>query len=226
MRVIVKYSKDNEAIYVSHLDVQRSMQRALRRSGLPIKYTLGFHPHVALTFAQPISVAVESQGDYMEFSLVDYVAPEIIKARLNAVIAPGFYAESCGYIAKEYKSLMSMVAMCEWFVKVDNISEKELQEEMQRINDSTEIFVEKHTKKGYRDVEIREGIYNLSTIPDMKNTLHMRLAGGGKMNVSPKLVLAAMDIEQKYATIMRKDIYFEREGKHYPLLSMCNKPNF
>ena len=47
LRVIVKYSKSNEAIYVSHLDVQRSMQRTLRRSGLPVKYTLGFHPHIA-----------------------------------------------------------------------------------------------------------------------------------------------------------------------------------
>lgn len=226
MRVIVKYSKDNEAVYISHLDVQRSMQRALRRSGLPIKYTLGFHPHVALTFAQPLSVAVESQGDYMEFSLVEYVAPETIKARLNAVIAPGFYAETCGYIANEYKSLMSMVSMCEWFVHIDNISKKELEQKVQTINDSTEIFVEKHTKKGYREVEIREGIINISIIPDIPNTLHMRLASGGKMNVSPKLVLAAMDIEQKYAKIMRKDIYFEREGKHYPLISMCNKPNF
>ncbi len=67
MRVIVKYSKDESATYISHLDVQRSMQRALRRSTLPVKYTQGFHPHVALTFAQPLPVGVASLGDYMEF---------------------------------------------------------------------------------------------------------------------------------------------------------------
>ena len=226
MRVIVKYSKDNEAIYVSHLDVQRSMQRTLRRCGLPIKYTMGFHPHVALTFAQPLSVAVESQGDYMEFSLVDYVNPEIIKSRINSVIAPGFYAESCGYIAKEYKSLMSMVAMCEWNIKVDSKYQSDLADRIRFVNESTELIVEKRTKKGYTDIDIRNGIYNITPVPNAGNMIHLRLASGGKLNISPKLVLAAMDIEQKYAKIIRKDIYFEREGKHYPLMSMCNKPNF
>ena len=226
MRVIVKYSKDNEAIYISHLDVQRSMQRTLRRSGLPIKYSMGFHPHVSLTFAQPLSVAVESEGEYMEFSLLDYVAPNIIKAKINAVIAPGFYAESCGYISREYKSLMSMVAMCEWKVKIDNMPQKELEDRIKQVYESTELMVEKHTKKGFRMVDIRGGIIDISPVIDEPNTIHMRLSSGGKLNVSPKLVLAAMDIEQKYAKITRKDIYFEREGKHYPLMSMCNKPNF
>ena len=226
MRVIVKYSKNEEAIYVSHLDVQRSMQRTLRRSGLPIKYSLGFHPHVSLTFALPLSVAVESKGEYMEFSLVEYVPPQTIKSKINQVIAPGFYAESCGYISSEYKSLMSMVAMCEWTVIVSNISEKELDEKIKQVYESTEIFVEKHTKKGFRDVEIREGIYDIKPILDIPNGVSMRLASGGKNNISPKLVLAAMNIEPKYAKIIRKDIYFEKAGKHYPLLSMCNKPNF
>ncbi len=226
MRVIVKYSKDNEAIYVSHLDVQRSMQRALRRSGLPIKYTLGFHPHVALTFAQPLSVAVESMGEYMEFSMTDYVPAETIKAKINAVIAPGFYAENCGYISSEYGSLMAAVAMCEWLVKIEGITQRELEQEIKKIHESTELEVEKHTKKGYKIVNIRDGIFNISLIPDMPMTVQMRLAGGGKMNVSPKLVLQAMNIEPKYAKIMRKEIYFERSGKHYPLMSMCNKPNF
>ncbi|MEX1378050.1 MAG: TIGR03936 family radical SAM-associated protein [Eubacteriales bacterium] len=226
MRVIVKYSKNDEAIYVSHLDVQRSMQRALRRSGLPIKYTLGFHPHVALTFALPLSVAVESRGEYMEFSLMEYVPPETIKAKLNQVIAPGFYAESCGYISKEYKSLMSMVAMCEWIVLVSNTSQRELDEKIRKIYESTEISVEKHTKKGYRSVEIREGIFDIKPILEIPNAVQMQLASGGKSNISPKLVLSAMNIEPKYAKIIRKDIYFEKAGKHYPLLSMCNKPNF
>ena len=226
MRVIIKYSKNNEAIYVSHLDVQRSMQRALRRSGLPIKYTLGFHPHVALTFALPLSVAVESEGDYMEFSLVDYVKPEIIKSRINEVIAPGFYAEGCGYISSEYKSLMSTVAMCEWLVKINGLTQSEIEKKIKDIKDATELMVEKHTKKGFRTVDIRNGIIDIVPVADFKNTINMKLASGGKLNISPKMVLAAMDIEQKDAKITRKDIYFEREGKHYPLLSMCNKPNF
>lgn len=226
MRVIVKYSKNDAAVYTSHLDVQRSMQRTLKRSNLPIKYTMGFHPHVALTFAQPLSVALESTGDYMEFSLLDFVPADTIKARINSVIPPGFYAEGCGYISPEYKSLMSMVQMCEWIVKVENITQNQMEDEIKRLHESTEIIVEKHTKKGFRMVDIKDGIIDISPVADLPRVMHMRLRSGGKLNVSPKMVLAAMEIEPKYASICRKDIYFEKAGKHYPLLSMCNKPNF
>jgi len=119
-----------------------------------------------------------------------------------------------------------MVAMCEWIVNVDSITQKELETEIKKIHESTEVFVDKHTKKGYRTIDIREGIIDISSIVDIPKAMHMRLSSGGKLNVSPKLVLAAMNIEPKYAKIIRKDIYFEKSGKHYPLMSVCNKPNF
>lgn len=220
MRVIVKYKKDDAAVYISHLDVQRSMQRTLKRSGLPIKYTMGFHPHVVLTFAQPLSVAVESTGEYMEFSLLENVPVDKIKSAINSVIAPGFYAMDCGYIRSGIKSLMSLVDMCEWVVTIDNITQSELLKKIDKLDKQDEILVEKHTKKGYRTVDIKGGIIDIVPGADAKGVVHMRLASGGKLNVSPKMVLAAMGIEMIYAKICRKDIYFLRGDTHYPLLKI------
>ena len=45
----------NEASYISLLDMQRVMQRVLKRSGLPVWHTLGFNPHIYMTFACPHS---------------------------------------------------------------------------------------------------------------------------------------------------------------------------
>ena len=54
------FTKTGEASYISLLDLQRVMGRALKRSGLPVWYTLGFNPHIYMTFACPLSLGQES----------------------------------------------------------------------------------------------------------------------------------------------------------------------
>lgn len=58
--VRIWFEKRGEASYISLLDLQRVMQRALRRSGLPVWYTQGFNPHIYLTFACPLALGQES----------------------------------------------------------------------------------------------------------------------------------------------------------------------
>ena len=53
------FTKTGEASYISLLDLQRVMGRALKRSGLPVWYTLGFIPHIYMTLACPLSLAQE-----------------------------------------------------------------------------------------------------------------------------------------------------------------------
>ena len=48
--VRIWFTKTGEASYISLLDLQRVMGRALKRSGLPVWYTLGFNPHIYMTF--------------------------------------------------------------------------------------------------------------------------------------------------------------------------------
>ena len=49
--VRISFEKKNEASYISLLDMQRVMQRVLKRSSLPVWHTLGFNPHIYMTFA-------------------------------------------------------------------------------------------------------------------------------------------------------------------------------
>lgn len=63
----VYFTKTGEASYISLLDLQRVMQRALKRSGLPVWYTLGFNPHIYMTFAAPLSLGQESLCETVDF---------------------------------------------------------------------------------------------------------------------------------------------------------------
>ena len=62
--------EEGEALrHIGHLDLMRTMQRALRRSNLPIKYSNGFNPHIRLSFAAPLSVGVIGLRELMEVPL-------------------------------------------------------------------------------------------------------------------------------------------------------------
>ena len=56
MRVAIGFEKREPVRFVSHLDLQRALQRALRRSGLPLAYSQGFHPHPLVSLASALAV--------------------------------------------------------------------------------------------------------------------------------------------------------------------------
>ena len=66
MKMIVVFSIRDRLKYIGHLDLMRAMQRALRRSGLPVRYSQGFNPHLQISFAAPLSVGMEGLREVME----------------------------------------------------------------------------------------------------------------------------------------------------------------
>ena len=66
MKLIVVFEKTPRLRHIGHLDLMRAMQRALRRSGLPLRYSQGFNPHILLTFAAPLSVGMPGKREIME----------------------------------------------------------------------------------------------------------------------------------------------------------------
>lgn len=65
--VRLRFTKTGEAAYISLLDLQRVMQRAFKRSGLPVWYTQGFNPHIYMTFAAPLALGQESVAESLDF---------------------------------------------------------------------------------------------------------------------------------------------------------------
>lgn len=69
MTIRFKFVKKGPVIYLGHLDVMRYFQKVIRRSGINASYTEGYSPHLKLSFAQPLSVGVETEGDYFDLEM-------------------------------------------------------------------------------------------------------------------------------------------------------------
>lgn len=72
--------------YISHLDINRAMSRALKRAGIPLWYTEGFNPHPYMSFSLPLSLGVESLCESVDLRITGEITNKEIKDRLNSVL--------------------------------------------------------------------------------------------------------------------------------------------
>lgn len=82
--VRVRFSKLGSLQFISHLDLHRTINRAIIRAGIPVWYTQGFNPHTKLVFATPLSVGTQSLCEYLDIRIDREITPEEIKNRLNS----------------------------------------------------------------------------------------------------------------------------------------------
>ena len=69
MKVRMRFSKSGTMKFIGHLDIMRYFQKAFRRSGIDIAYSGGFSPHQIMSFAAPLGVGLESDGEYLDVEL-------------------------------------------------------------------------------------------------------------------------------------------------------------
>ena len=87
--VRVKFFRGEEVKFISHLDLMKMYERALRRSGVPIAYSQGFNPHPQMVFGLPLSVGVTSESEYADFELEGNMDPGEFMQRLNGSLPEG-----------------------------------------------------------------------------------------------------------------------------------------
>ena len=85
VRYVIKFTKGENIKFIGHLDLMRTIQRIIKRSGLPVEYSKGFNPHMALSIAQPLSVGVYSDGEYLDLVLTESLGVGEVIEKLNKV---------------------------------------------------------------------------------------------------------------------------------------------
>jgi radical SAM-linked protein len=89
-RLRFRFSKTGSLALISHLDTLRMLERAMRRSGLPVSFTGGFHPLPRLQLALPLPLGVEGGGEWMDLEFLEPVDPAVVIERLQPQLPPGF----------------------------------------------------------------------------------------------------------------------------------------
>ena len=88
-RVLLRFSKEGDASYLSHHDLMRLLERALRRAGLPVRMSQGFNPHPRMAVLQALPVGVEAADEPLLLDFEPPVAPEEVLRRLASQLPKG-----------------------------------------------------------------------------------------------------------------------------------------
>lgn len=217
--VRVFYRKSGPCKYISHLDTNRVMIRAIGKSALNIWRTEGFNQHAYITFALPLSLGFASECESMDFRILDDDEDlSAIPARLNACLPDGIEVYRCAEAVHKPAEIDSAkYAIVLEPMKDDEISFEELSEKLDAFLGLPEIIVPKKTKKGMKDVDIRPYILDCERREGEKVAFDLTLPAGSTLNINPNLLLNAFADSiglELYADITRVGIY-TKDGEDF-----------
>ena len=208
--VRIWFKKDFECKYISHLDLNRCMLRALHKSKIPVWHTEGFNPHPFATFPLPLSLGFRGVNECMDVKLEDdnYSFEEII-INLNKCLPRGLQV----FDVTEPVMKAGKIAYAEFTIIIgsDKIGSSVIGKQLKDFFASEQINIEKKSKKGLKTVDIKTGIKDFKIIEKFDNIeLNIILSAGSSDNVNPNLVVSAF--EQFTGTeydvnITRNDLY-------------------
>jgi len=92
----VVFSKKDAMKFISHLDLLRLFQRAIRRAGLPIAYTCGFSPRPKISFKRALKLGLESDNEEAIFQINGWMNPQEFKSRLQEQLPNGITINTAG----------------------------------------------------------------------------------------------------------------------------------
>lgn len=215
--VRVWFKKDDQCRYISHLDLNRVMIRAISKSRLPVWHTEGFNVHPYITFALPLSLGFRGERESMDMRILDDDFKLIdIKNALNDCLPNGLEVIDVTYPVKKPGDISS--AKFKMRLSSDDISAEELYAKLNELLDSNEILVDKKTKKGIKKIDIKEYFKDVKHY-DTENDVVVRivLPQGSTTNINPTLLVKALqehyDIDVYY-DITRVDAY-DTEGRPF-----------
>ncbi|MBE6715801.1 MAG: DUF2344 domain-containing protein [Ruminococcaceae bacterium] len=177
-------SKKGRIKFVSHLDMFRLMQRAVRRADIPLWYTEGFNPHPYISFLLALSLGVESEGEPVDIRIVGDMSPDEIKERLNKCMPEGLYVESA---VKPYDK-SGDIAFASYTVTYskDDVSESELFNSLSSGVLTCEKSGKQGKKKVMKQVNVSENIKSFTLSGEGEDILlDVVLPAGSTFNLNP-----------------------------------------
>ncbi|WP_245589898.1 TIGR03936 family radical SAM-associated protein [Caldanaerobius polysaccharolyticus] len=207
----LKFEKKGDMRYISHLDLMRTLSRAVRRAQLPIAYSQGYNPQPKISIALPLSLGYTSDGEYMDMEFSHDISTQDVINRLNNQLPCGLKIKQCMEVGESKTSLMALIRYALYGVTFKDVDLGLLNNAVEDIVRSDHVMAEKKTKSGIKPVDIKGDIIKLYT---KDCTLFMLVSAGSKRNLKPDLVLDALEdryngIKSKVVNVHRYEMYGE-----------------
>ena len=183
------FEKTGTAIWMSHLDTMRLMQRAFRRAGVILHHSQGFTPHAYVSMLLPLSVGIESVCEIMEYELDTDL--RLTPEEMNAVLPEGVRVLRVYESARKAKELTHLQA--ELTLIYDGGVPENAMKQIAVCFSAKELLVEKRTKRGMEETDIRPMLKSCEIVADKRELRLNCVVCAQNPVLNPMLLLSAIE---------------------------------
>lgn len=227
----INYKKNGPLRFISHLDFNALFRRTLRRTRMPVELTQGYNPRFKVSFGPALPLGIAGRHEILELYLASEVVPEEIQARINRASPMGLNVIEVEKVCKQDFSLNKLLRWASYLIMIEfkdtwrkwvfKKREEWLTNGVQTFLNQKHIIVEKQTKKGLKNIDLRPCIQTLEylTRPDKKE-LFLRLVIDIKYkgSINPGMIITQFlnhleDGNIHMLEIVREKLILDRVGK-------------
>jgi len=197
----VRFTKTGKMRFLSHHDLMRLFERALRRTGLPLRMTEGYNPHPVIAFPTALGLGIESLDEILEFELTSWTAPRSIEKQLGEQLPEGVTVAAAEAFDRKQRSYVNFVEY-----------EADCPGQGEGVGDRIRAFlalkecpVERVSDKGSKTVEIRQYVMALEAESER---IYLRIRITDQGTAKPEEVLRAVGLKVD-ETVRLKKTYTE-----------------
>ncbi len=197
----IKYMKNGPLKFISHLDLNALFCRTLRRTQIPVELTQGYNPRFKVSFGPALPLGIAGQQEFLDIFLEKELDNVKIKEKINKTAPIGLTIKEVQKVTQKDAPLSQSLRWAVYIIFLElNVHqykiivgrwEENIRVHIRNFLDKKNILVEKKTKKGFREVNLRPYIQNLEFISgqDEKIVIRLIIDIQYKGSINPYLVM-------------------------------------
>ncbi|CAB1060401.1 FIG092679: Fe-S oxidoreductase / FIG017108: hypothetical protein [Olavius sp. associated proteobacterium Delta 1] len=157
----VFYSKQDQARYFGHLEMVNIFLRALKRAGIPLKYSQGFHPKPKISFDDPLPIGIESEQERFILSVPGSVNPTTVTSLLNSHLPDGLFINYSQFVTAEFKRQVAGANAYRVTLQDGNFNE----ENLMCFKNCSEVIISLSNRKGkLKKINLKDMVINIEIL--------------------------------------------------------------
>lgn len=175
-RVRLRFAKRGRLRFLSHRDVARSFERAVRRAGLPVAHSHGFSPHPRMSWVGAAPTGTASEAEYVEIGLTEAVEPAALATALDAALPDGL--DVLAAAVADGAALADRIDASRWRIELPGVAPAALRAALSALFARDAVVVERVTPSGRRQIDVRAALVRAEVENGVENGVENELENG------------------------------------------------